>query len=93
MTWTRNKPTEPGWYWYKPNGGGACVVLITRGIRETLVFQRGGRVLIGLPDGAWSGPIPEPEEPQRPPTKLQIQADEDVWLDSVAEFGEDPTDD
>lgn len=65
MKWTTEKPTAPGWYWYR-----SIVCEVTRYTRVVEVFPN-GKVSDGslFPmdhvdkfNGEWAGPIPEPEE-------------------------------
>lgn len=48
MTWTTKKPTEEGWYWVYLN----------------LIDIRYWTPGVKWPYEKWSGPIPEPTEPQ-----------------------------
>lgn len=65
MKWTWEKPTTPGWYWYR-----SIVCETTMYTRVVEVFPNGkvsdGLLLpmdqIATRQGEWAGPIPEPEE-------------------------------
>lgn len=63
LTWTTEKPTEAGWYWYKtPNHQRAVIGYL----RSSLHWELGDQLHLSHPafDGStWSGPIPAPEEP------------------------------
>lgn len=67
LRWTRERPTEPGWYWYRWPNGSACIVEIHRG-PFCLTHLYTGVLADGepLPDGdghEWSDrPIAGPEE-------------------------------
>lgn len=60
LRWTRETPTEPGWYWMRRGSGypDPQVVLLdfdcfwVVGVDESFPLR----------DGEWAGPIPEPEE-------------------------------
>jgi hypothetical protein len=59
MTWTTEKPTVPGWYWWKSKQYSPVIVEIYR-----LEVRGESYLLIGVEDaeGLWAGPIPLPEE-------------------------------
>lgn len=69
MQWTTDKPTTPGWYWWREPHCSAQIVLILLGggrNRKRLFMVRLGEsdappILEHVP-GAWAGPIAEPEE-------------------------------
>lgn len=62
LTWSPEKPTVPGWYWWKGavSGKVACLPVV----------EQDGLLLAGLHNfhnvevmgGEWAGPIPEPVE-------------------------------
>ena len=58
--WTREKPTKPGWYWWRQTkrhyGEIVCVIDI-----DILTVNRNG-VITEVRGGEWAGPIPEPIE-------------------------------
>ena len=65
MNWTKEKPTEPGWYWAK---SGRCpyIRLVFKSafdekLRVTFVDHNKSK-LVDECDGYWMGPIEEPEE-------------------------------
>lgn len=70
MTWTSERPTVPGWYWYKPRWGGCEVVLLWN--RECIKDGQLWIARAGTPnaerlegdtyfgDAKWSGPIEPP---------------------------------
>ncbi len=63
MKWTTEKPTAPGWYWYKGAGYPTILYVYTETFIGSLFVEDpdyGGPVQ-GYP-GEWAGPIPEPEE-------------------------------
>ena len=67
MTWTKEKPTEPGWYWTKRKGCCAGVTcFITSGEMTTNAYIPRIIGWNGAPidpsEFEWfAGPIPEPE--------------------------------
>jgi len=64
MKWTKEKPTEPGWWNYRHTPKSQREVFEVVNSRKGMkVFNSGGWVLIkffGLPESEWAGPIPEP---------------------------------
>jgi hypothetical protein len=70
LVWTRKKPTEPGFYCYKPNKAAPWFVVQVhrewRAANDTgldVEFGDGPEDLKRV-NGWWGGPIPEPQEPQ-----------------------------
>lgn len=64
-TWTKDKPTQPGWYWYRsPRPTLVVVCYIEIGLRDNCVsFAYGERYqAMSEMEGEWAGPIPEPME-------------------------------
>ena len=63
MKWTDEKPSEPGWYWYKPAGGRKVpYILEVVSIRSRFLGRTpNGLTPVDYSFGQWSGPIPEPE--------------------------------
>jgi hypothetical protein len=62
-TWTSELPTEPGWYWFRDEGGAKGITRVLRygdlrmeaaGIRLDGIYWRGAR---------WCGPLVEPPDP------------------------------
>ena len=58
LRWTKEKPTEKGWYWLKEEGRHAVVKMTAGGMISEPYVRHVNDV-----DGEWAGPIPEPEEP------------------------------
>lgn len=65
LTWTRERPTVPGWWWVRSRYG--------KRVTQTIMCVKAwedGRLYIyaGKPverhDAEWAGPIPQPEEPR-----------------------------
>ena len=75
MTWTKEPPTEPGWYWKREIREGR---IMSSEMVEVEIAES-GEVLYTYHadyDGAfrstpgwneWAGPIPEPQEPEVTP--------------------------
>ena len=59
MTWTTEKPTKSGWYWWRDEEGHA-VVEVYPTETSTAVWRRG--LLYNLNDvmGEWAGPLDPP---------------------------------
>ncbi len=59
MRWTSDKPTVPGWYWWRQKPGGVlAIVEFASGVRYPLY---GGRYF--KPQGGeWSGPLTPPDD-------------------------------
>ena len=65
LRWTKEKPTEPGWYLYRSKESRSiCEIHTTYGIPGLFCSILFGEEAIPLSkvDGEWAGPIPEPEE-------------------------------
>ncbi len=67
VKWSSNKPTKPGWYWWKDRELGPDIIPIVE-VSSGLVYDSGLGVECQIPVGEygykseWAGPIPEPEE-------------------------------
>ena len=63
LKWTKEKPKEYGYYWYRRNKNSPTrITQIVRSPFDTkilCVFFEG--FWEKIPDGLWAGPIPEPE--------------------------------
>ena len=67
MRWTREMPTEPGWYWVRDPDVYATSINLVQHAKGRLMFAYGSGVRIELDDAMyddceWAGPIPEPGE-------------------------------
>jgi len=67
MRWTTERPTKPGWYWWRANAES----FESPHLIDRVGDIHGGDVLYCATcdddhmeerDGQWAGPIPEPEE-------------------------------
>lgn len=71
MKWTRNKPTQTGWYWYRNNDIQPAVIHVNisgslSGYGDTrpyafLPFMDYDQPLDAFP-GEWCGPLPAPND-------------------------------
>ncbi len=63
LTWTKRKPTESGWYWYRGEAHEADPFIVQ--VDEVGHFQwpDGSFQEVTLAHGEWAGPIELPEEP------------------------------
>ena len=77
MTWTTDKPSKPGFYWFKPPGMRARVIEVQelrvnerekaivndRDARHDLFVVQTGMRLMDLPPDeiTWAGPLEEPQ--------------------------------
>ena len=64
LTWTSDPPTVPGWYWRRPKSK------LWRAMPVEFYTKTGGVYCPELSQSElnqydWSGPIPEPQEPQK----------------------------
>ena len=66
LRWTKKKPTQEGYYWYKDKQTSQIIALITTLDNELIVHaaNRYANYPVRMVDlnGEWAGPIPEPEE-------------------------------
>ena len=57
--WTKRKPTEPGWYWWRNNGEPEMVHVTNPSVvllcGDSRVFST--NMMIGHGTGEWQGPI------------------------------------
>lgn len=57
-SWTRQAPTQPGWYWYRSKNARRRVIEIIERDGHLEVFAKGGFPY--GPDAEWSGPLEPP---------------------------------
>lgn len=62
MKWTTEKPTEPGWYWYRTSRQQLIVEVVR--LREKM-YVHNGHIADDLDDytGEWQGPLTPNEAP------------------------------
>lgn len=60
MTWTTERPTEPGWYWWRghPDYNGKIGYLTDS---KVIIFPVGSGHIDEM-GGEWAGPIQKPED-------------------------------
>lgn len=64
LTWTREPPTMPGWYWYQK------LPMFTKDVAQVMVHEgvlyvdwgSGFQELVEEMDGEWAGPVLPPED-------------------------------
>lgn len=63
MTYTNEKPTTPGWYWYRESPKHDASIIEIYDFMAGLEYQRDGYAVgVYQSHGQFAGPIPEPEE-------------------------------
>jgi hypothetical protein len=67
LVWTKDKPTVPGWYWWRRNGDAQILEVSVGGGRNDrcrLWVRRGDEAAIRVDDlnGDWAGPLDPPKE-------------------------------
>ena len=67
LVWSKEPPTEPGWYWaFEPGTTDPVVVEVIEDLPTTLCIWDGGVDGCAVSLSAmsrWAGPIPQPAEP------------------------------
>jgi hypothetical protein len=63
LRWTEEKPTEPGWYWYRGEVDDADPLIVEVDRAGYFQWPDGGFQEVKLTKGEWAGPIPLPEKP------------------------------
>ena len=59
FTWTKEKPTEKGWFWVKHSGHKTPYIIHVESIMyPSSIYGR----FSGHREVEWAGPIPEPKE-------------------------------
>ena len=70
MTWTRKRPTSPGWYWYQTKERSLRIVQLIpepgqydsrRLVLSADYESTGSYIKVDLRGGQWAGPIPVPK--------------------------------
>ena len=62
LKWTKEKPTQNGWYWYKGCDGIKDIVDVDIKEDNVSFMDFPGAQSLELMNGEWCGPIPEPED-------------------------------
>jgi hypothetical protein len=60
--WSHNKPTRPGWYWFRGPAHEADPFIVLVDQAGEFQWPDGGFQEVSLADGEWAGPIEEPQE-------------------------------
>ena len=60
MTWTTEKPTKPGWYWWRNNASEPRVVNIWQSRVHASILKASGLGEVLYCDGEWAGPLEPP---------------------------------
>jgi hypothetical protein len=61
LIWTREKPTVPGWYWWRRRVGHKAFVVYLEEHDGAMMEYSQGRYFT-LENGEWAGPLAEPKE-------------------------------
>ena len=62
LTWTSEKPTAPGWYWWRSPTDRVMICDVYEWDYMFFVTTIGEPLRVGGMAGQWAGPIPEPVE-------------------------------
>lgn len=65
LRWTREKPTEQGWYWWRSSSCEEGMPIEVKALslgRLIALLPNENKLLDGLTDGDWAGPLAPPEE-------------------------------
>lgn len=62
MAWTKEPPTVPGLWWWKPSSGKVQPLMLELRGDSLIAWEHGDDVFIAVDDlaGEWHGPLPEP---------------------------------
>ena len=60
--WSNNKPTRPGWYWFRGLAHEADPFIVLVDEAGEFQWPDGGFQEVSLAHGEWAGPIDEPKE-------------------------------
>lgn len=65
MTWTIDRPAEPGWYWMKDHDGQVQMVEVSDSMQASVMMGQGGVTAeVSSPlftNMQWAGPLRPPE--------------------------------
>ena len=64
MKWSKEPPTEPGWYWWKMGDVSNPMLEVVKLEWNSCYYRLGTRQYYSAHElyGDWAGPIPQPEE-------------------------------
>jgi hypothetical protein len=62
MNWTTDKPTVPGWYWWRSNTEDPTMVEVVKCRRVCMVLEPDSNMGVEVPlyVGEWAGPLEPP---------------------------------
>jgi len=60
--WSKIKPSEPGWYWFRGEAHEADAFIVQVDAAGQFQWPDGGYQEVSLTKGEWAGPIEEPAE-------------------------------
>ena len=60
--WSSEKPTKPGWYWYRPENNGLNSLMCWVSTDGVVMFVMFKHSHIRDMDGEWVGPLQPPQE-------------------------------
>lgn len=64
LLWTSDKPTQPGWYWWRSAGEQRVVQVVTNDSDCLALWYHASEVVRHM-DGEWAGPLVLPQEATR----------------------------
>ncbi len=62
LTWTEQRPTQAGWYWFRGQAHEADPFIVQVDEAGQFQWPDGGYQEVMLAKGEWAGPIEEPTE-------------------------------
>lgn len=62
LTWTEQKPTAAGWYWFRGQAHEADPFIVEVDQSGQFQWPDGGYQEVSLAKGEWAGPIDEPSD-------------------------------
>ncbi len=62
MIWTKEKPTQPGWYWFYSDMEPKQIVYVYEGVGGWFIDFGCGNATAVPQEACFAGPIEEPEE-------------------------------
>jgi len=62
LTWTTEKPTQAGWYWFDQGGHGLWRMVEVKCDHKKKLYAEGFKIEADYFNGHWSGPLRTPKE-------------------------------